>query len=225
MAVHYGPRERGLFLYLDAGISASYSGTGTSWADLSGNRNNGTLINDVSYDSNNKGSLVFNGTNGYVSCSGSLVTNEATFITWLKRNGSQVSYAGILFSRGGGGSTTGLDFVSTTNRIGYHWNDASNTWQWGSGPIVPDLTWCMCAISVRSSSATAYLCQASGTTSATNFTTHATTTLSSIRVGTDTTTGDRLFKGNIAIAKLYNRALSAEDIQKNFNSARGRFGI
>lgn len=51
----------GLVLNLDAGNSASYSGTGTTWTDLSGNGNNGTLFNSVTYNSSNQGALVFNG--------------------------------------------------------------------------------------------------------------------------------------------------------------------
>jgi Concanavalin A-like lectin/glucanases superfamily len=51
----------GLVLNLDAGNSASYAGTGTTWTDLSGRGNNGTLVNSVTYNSSNQGILVFNG--------------------------------------------------------------------------------------------------------------------------------------------------------------------
>ena len=51
----------GLVLNLDAGNSASYAGTGTTWTDLSGRGNNGTLVGGVTYNSSNQGSLVFNG--------------------------------------------------------------------------------------------------------------------------------------------------------------------
>ncbi len=51
----------GLVLNLDAGNSASYAGTGTTWTDLSGRGNNGTLYNSVTYNASNQGSLVFNG--------------------------------------------------------------------------------------------------------------------------------------------------------------------
>ena len=51
----------GLVLNLDAGNSSSYAGTGTTWTDLSGRGNNGTLVNSVTYNSSNLGSLVFNG--------------------------------------------------------------------------------------------------------------------------------------------------------------------
>ena len=40
----------GLVLDLDAGNVASYAGTGTTWTDLSGKGNNGTLVNSVSYN-------------------------------------------------------------------------------------------------------------------------------------------------------------------------------
>ena len=50
-----------LVLDLDAGNSASYAGTGTTWTDLSGKGNHGTLYNSVTYNSSNLGSLVFNG--------------------------------------------------------------------------------------------------------------------------------------------------------------------
>jgi hypothetical protein len=50
-----------LVLDLDAGNSASYAGTGPTWTDLSGKGNHGTLVNSVTYNSSNQGSLVFNG--------------------------------------------------------------------------------------------------------------------------------------------------------------------
>ena len=37
--------QSGLVLHLDAGSSTSYSGSGTTWTDISGNVNTGTLKN------------------------------------------------------------------------------------------------------------------------------------------------------------------------------------
>ena len=51
----------GLVLNLDAGNTTSYPGSGTTWTDLSGKGNHGTLYNSVTYNSSNQGSLVFNG--------------------------------------------------------------------------------------------------------------------------------------------------------------------
>lgn len=58
--------EDGLFLSVDASNSNSYSGSGTTWTDLTGNGFNGTLINGTSYDPNNRKSIVTDGSNDYI---------------------------------------------------------------------------------------------------------------------------------------------------------------
>jgi len=212
----------GSVLFLDASNTNSYPGSGTTWYDLSGNGNTGTLTNGPTFSGVNGGTIVFDGTDDYVGCIGSLTVTAATFITWIRRNGSQVEYSGILFSRGT--SVTGMNFFgSTTNRLGYHWNDSVSTYGWDSGLTVPDLTWCMIAVSVTSTSATAYLCQ-TGITSATNVVSHASSVLNSIRIAADSAP-NRFFRGNIAVAQIYNRALTATEILQNFNATRTRFGV
>lgn len=211
----------GLQLYLDAGQAASYPGTGTAWTDLSDNGRNGTLTNGPTYSSAGGGSIVFDGTNDFVQCSGSVTATAATFVAWIRRNGTQGSYDGILISRGS--TTTGMMFQSS-NQLAYIWNGTVNTYTWQSGLIVPDLTWCMVAVSVNSTSATAYLCQSSGITSATNTVSHTSTTLDDIKIGQEDF-GGRFFDGSIAIAQLYNTALSAEQVAQNFRADRARFGV
>jgi hypothetical protein len=210
-----------LQLYLDAGDASSYPGSGTTWTDLSNNSRNGTLTNGPTYSSADGGSIVFDGTNDFVQCTGSLTVTAATFICWIKRNGNQGQYDGLLFSRGT--NTTGMNF-QVSNQLGYHWNDAFNTYSWQSGLTVPDLTWCMVAVSVTSSAATAYLCQASGITTATNTVSHTSSVLNDIKLAQDDA-GSRFFNGNISVAMLYNRALAAEEITTNFNALRSRYGI
>jgi hypothetical protein len=211
----------GLQLYLDAGNASSYSGSGTSWNDLSGNSRNGTLTNGPTYSATNGGSIVFDGSNDYVQCTGSLTVTAATFVTWIRRNGNQGQYDGILFSRGT--SVTGMN-LQVSNQIAYTWNDAVNTYSWQSGLIVPDATWCMIAVSVTSTAATAYLCQASGITTATNTVSHTSSVINDIKIAWDDATS-RYFTGNIAIAQLYNIALSAGEISQNFQADRARFGV
>ena len=211
----------GLQLYLDAGNASSYPGSGTAWTDLSGNSRDGTLTNGPTYSATNGGSIVFDGSNDYVQCTGSLTVTAATFVAWIKRNGNQGQYDGILFSRGA--VTTGMNF-QISNQLGYHWNDAGNTYNWQSGLTIPDATWCMIAVSVTSTSATAYLCQSGGTTTATNTVNHSSGNLNDIKLAVDDAAA-RYFNGNIAIAQLYNIALSAGEISQNFAADRGRFGV
>ena len=68
MASKSGPDiiEDGLVLCLDAASKRSYPGTGTVWTDLKG-VNNGTLTNGPTFDAGNGGSIVFDGGNDYVS--------------------------------------------------------------------------------------------------------------------------------------------------------------
>jgi prepilin-type N-terminal cleavage/methylation domain-containing protein len=70
----------GLILYLDAGKTTSYSGTGTTWTDLSGNGYIGNLINGVGYTSADGGALSFDGVDDYVSNInfGGMVTTQIT---------------------------------------------------------------------------------------------------------------------------------------------------
>lgn len=213
----------GLVLYLDASQKRSYPGSSgtTTWYDLSGNGYNGTLTNGASFDSGNGGSIVFDGTNDYVQVVGSITTSTATFIVWLKRNGDQGQFDGILYSRST--NVTGMDLQSS-NQLAYTWNGAANTFGWISGLILPNLSWCMCAISVSASSATGYLCQSSGITSAVNSVSHTSTVLDDINVGRDDQ-GGREFNGNITIAQIYNRALSSTEITQNFNVTKARFGL
>ena len=217
--------QSGLMLNLDAGVSSSYPGTGTTWTDLSGNGRNGTLTNMDGTNFNSslgRGSLSFDGSDEFVVCTGSaIVTTAATFIVWMYRGVFADPYDGILFSRGT--NTTGIHF-QVAGMLAYTWNDASNTYNWGSGLTIPG-AWCMCAVSVTSSAATAYLCQASGITNSTNTVSHSSTTLDDIKVGKDDANESRYYLGSIAQALIYNRALTAAEIQQNFNATRSRFGL
>lgn len=67
MGVAYNPRivTNGLVLCLDAGNAKSYPGSGITWVDLSGNGRNATLTNGPVYNSNNGGSIIFDGVNDY----------------------------------------------------------------------------------------------------------------------------------------------------------------
>jgi hypothetical protein len=223
MALAHSPRivTDGLVLALDAGNAKSYPGSGTAWTDLTGRGNNGTLTDGPTYSSADGGSIVFDGSNDYVQCTGSLTVTAATFVTWIKRNGNQGTYDGILFSRGT--NITGMAYY-TSNQLGYTWNNALNTYTWSSGLTVPDLTWCMIAVSVTSTAATAYLCQTSGITSATNIVNHSSSVLNDIKLAQDDF-GGRFFNGNISIAMIYNKALTADEIRQNFNATRARYGI
>jgi len=224
MAVGYNPRivTDGLILALDAGNTKSYPGSGSTWTDLSGNGNTGTLtsMNGSNYNSANGGYLDFDGTADYVDVSGSTTVSAATFLAWVRLDGDQSSFTGVVYSRGT--NTSGMGFYNVTEQIGYTWNSDSNTYDWQSGLYVPTQEWCMMVVTVTSSVATAYLCRSSGITSSTNSISHSSTILDSIEIGRDSHQ-TRFFDGRISVAMVYNKALTAAEVEQNYNALKGRY--
>jgi hypothetical protein len=208
----------GLVLSLDAADRNSYPGTGTTWRDMSGNGNNGTLTSGPTFNSNNGGSIVFDGSNDYVAISGTRTLTLFTMSNWIRRNGSQESYDGIFFSRATG--VTGMNF-GVSNKLGYHLNGNPSTYDWDSGLIIPDATWCMITYVQASTQAVLYI----NTTSATNAVGSSSTNLNTLELGRDECCGGRYFNGNIATAMLYNRNLSSTEVTQNYNALKSRFGL
>ena len=75
--------DSNLLLYLDAGIFNSYPGSGTLWRDLSGNNNNGTLINGVGYDTSYGGGLNLDGVDDYVLIGDTVRPANITVSSWF----------------------------------------------------------------------------------------------------------------------------------------------
>jgi hypothetical protein len=102
MAFFHSPRivTDGLVLALDAANSLSYPGSGTTWTDLSGKGNNGTLVNGPTFSPTNGGSIVFDGTNDYISFPNNpnLDSQAITMESWS--NPGEVFQNGFLFEKG-----------------------------------------------------------------------------------------------------------------------------
>ena len=77
----------GLVLWLDAGRAESFGGDGTTWRDLSGNGNNGTLQSGVGFTADEGGSLIFDGVNDKVQTINNVNISgdfSATLSVWVK---------------------------------------------------------------------------------------------------------------------------------------------
>tara|TARA_Y100000114_G_scaffold108202_1_gene101593 strand:+ start:738 stop:1445 length:708 start_codon:yes stop_codon:yes gene_type:complete len=83
--------QNGLVLNLDAGVEESYNG-GTTWTDLAGS-NNGTLGNSPAFDSDNGGSIIFDGTDEYVGFSDDMIdaNQDWTLSFFVNRSATQTS--------------------------------------------------------------------------------------------------------------------------------------
>ena len=224
------PVTNGLILYLDATRSASYSGSGPTWSDLSTQNNSATLTGNPTYTAS-PASLTF-AANKY-ALSSTLISSfaSATFIAWVNPSQTQVDYIGLIFSRspnsGATNPATGLNFY-TNNSIGYSWNDSPNTWSWNSGLQATVGAWSMIAVTISSTSATAYLFNASNPTglSRTNTVSHATLNSLKFYIGTDPLDlNTRSFIGKMGTAMVYSNALTQTDISNIFNAQKSAFGL
>ena len=100
---------------------------------------------------------MLNGTSQYVTVPAlNLNSNAVTMSGWVKRNGTQSDYTGIVFYRNGSGTASGISMRSS-GQLAYHWNDTSSSWSWSSGLTVPDGVWTFVALVITPSNATMYM--------------------------------------------------------------------
>jgi len=215
----------GLVLYLDAGNDVSYAGSGTTWTDLSIQGNNGTLVNGVGFNSDNGGSLVFDGVNDHVSSfpiqlSG---TGSNTINVWFKV---------LTTSRTGLCGTRGI-FVATGWVLTVNRNAAGRLTYFHTGGSVLEIsagiltnTW-YCATSTYDASLATVTLYLNGNQIGSPQSSFSTISASSFNgaIGAEDGQLNRKFNGNIAQVSIYNRALSASEVQQNFNALRSRYGI
>jgi hypothetical protein len=91
MSYYNGPKAvmDGLVMYLDAGNTKSYLSGSSTWNDLSGNGNNGTLTNGPTFSSANGGSIVFDGVDDTITVPYSSTldpTGGITIEAWIYAN-------------------------------------------------------------------------------------------------------------------------------------------
>jgi hypothetical protein len=234
MGVFAGPEiaESGLVLALDAGNIKSYNAgiSTTTWTDLSGRGNTGTLTNGPTYSS---GSIVFDGTNDYVVIPRP-VQDDFTLSCWFKTNqtaspGGGVDrywYDGYGLIDGATDGTSGFDDFGMTVRIGKLCFGVGNPDTSFTSPLsYNDNIWHYAvATRIRSSGAIALYVDGVLVISGTAAGTQSLTSPLQLRIGC-LQTGVKFFLGNLAQVSIYNRALSAAEIQQNFNALRGRFSV
>ena len=205
----------GLVMYLDAGNSSSYSGTGSTWTDLSGNSRNATLVNGPTYSSSNNGYLIFDGTNDYASVSVPALTSYSLCF-WIYVISLPASGEKQIF-----GAPSDIASISLAYTGG--------TWKWLSwsgslartGVTVSTGTWYN-FIMLRSGSTTQfYINNALSSTFANGV---------NINSGTGyfcdvTVSGGRYLNCRLSNIIFYNKSLTSDEITQNYNFFRGRFGL
>ena len=226
------PVTTGLILYLDATRSASYGGSGTTWADISGQSPAGsaTLVGSPTFNSgsttNGSGSFTFGSNINASTTKTYTIDNEITYIAWV--NPSQSFDGGVIVRRTDPSFNSGATSLYLANsNLSYDWDNAN--WSWRSNLTVPNNQWSMIVISVNAGSVTAYLCNASGINSVSSGRGHSSLTsrgATNFHIGYDPyNTAGRAFKGKMGTAMVYSVALSSADISSIFNAQKASFGL
>lgn len=224
----------GLVLSLDAANTKSYPKSGTTWTDLSGNNNTGSLVNGPTFSSDSGGGIVFDGVNDYVVVNNTSTINPTSAITvasFFNIASVGANYAPIMFKQNNyntffeqytltlnntaiGFGITGVDRVqkSVISSIDYR---NKNVYAVGTCDTVTDeMKLYINGVLIQTLSFTSTFDIAN--------------TILEIG-GTGVLYFGNTFpgwaNGKIYTSQIYNRALSAQEVLQNYNAAKTRFGL
>ncbi len=204
-------------------VQALFPVAGTYIATLTINQNGSsdtksvelTISNECEAEQKPGNALSLSGQSTDYAATGSglnITTNTMTISTWIKRNGNQNDYAGIVFMRQS--TACGLNFRSN-NELGFHWNDSQ--WWWSSGLYVPDNEWAHVAMVVSPTETVLYLNgEPAVNTSDPGFATFD----GVLNFGADPNWSARRFKGEMDETIVYNRSLSQDEIRELMHLTR-----
>ena len=231
MGFFRGPKlvTAGLVFALDAGSERSYIGSGTSCYDLSNTRDIGTLISTPVFDTDGGGCFIFDGTNyielgiDYIA-SGEIGVGDVpyTIESWFKITSTPTGVGASAYSIMGSASSGGIGLqVESGPTVNFGYRSTSN---YDSTVILSLDTWYH-VVGTHEVGVSNYIYINGGSVTpfaATSLTVQSTT--GAMQIGAaETRIGS--FIGKIAVAKLYNRHLTAVEVLQNFNAQKGRFGL
>lgn len=225
----------GLVMHLDAANRRSYPGSGTAWRDLTANKNDGTLINSPVFSSANGGSIVFDGTNDYIdlpSAASSINSLNVSVGCWINQNSIHTSndFTSIIMvaqlSVGAPGSTS--TFYLHLRNSGVIWRYQTSAGGGAPHNISPPATqeagvWCY-YVGVSSSTSISLYKNGSLVGSVLNGVSYAPLTNNNINLARNAF-DNTFFNGSISNVKIYNRALSAQEVLQNYNALKSRYGL
>tara|TARA_B110000211_G_scaffold64111_1_gene73530 strand:- start:16 stop:711 length:696 start_codon:yes stop_codon:yes gene_type:complete len=230
MGLTHSPRivTDGLVFCLDAANKLSYAGAGNTWIDLVGS-NNGILTNGPTFSEENGGSVVFDGSDDYVTSPASYFNNILTDALTLEAfiNISNTSGYQLI---GGGQDNTLYRYTAAFN-----WNQVGETDKLGFDLEADGGQVRLVSTSTFTSNNWLHLV---GTYDGSTAKFYINNTLEDTDTGTSGNINDfdgfilgrdinfsagRVFNGKMACYKVYNKALTQQQIKQNYKALRGRF--
>jgi hypothetical protein len=229
MGVYGGPDiiTDGLVLALDAGSKKSYPGSGTTWKDLSGNGNTGTLVNGPTFNSDNGGSIVFDGVNDLcrttlpVSTLSSIFTVCIFFnLTSLTSNLNTFVSKRLISADGISGTTKWC--IGVTPNSDFLFGGDNGVEKTLRFPISLNqiyfitLTHNTSTYSVWLNNEIKILNDSSNISS---------NSFGNISIACRPNTTDRLWTGSVFSTLFYSRILDDSEVLQNYNATKSRFGL
>jgi hypothetical protein len=231
----------GLILNLDAGITQSYPGSGTTWTDINGlgPKNNGTLTNGPTFNSDNGGSIVFDGVDDYVQLNNCLPLkwqniNQISLEVFFKFNSLSSPRQYIFDSRYDAPSPYnwyllivdpgGVLLTSTGANSSNSYTDIVVTTLNNNQIYMVNLT---IDKTTTTNNFKVYVNGSLTSTNSFNWTTGQGSENNSIMyLGRAYPGGGYRLNGNIYNFKIYkNQVLTASEVLQNYNATKGRFGL
>lgn len=252
MGVAYNPRivTDGLVLCLDAGNVKSYPGSGTTWADLSGLGNNGTLNGGPTYSNS---IISLDATDDTISFPFDLnyipALSNFSMEIWMRIDTYPTALA--VANAYGNKERAGVLFGAMYyGGVAFYWNGNSTGTSMNVYPVIRGQdtyrsatlistnlnTWYnLVLVNNYSSSKFQFYVNGSFYSEVTGPTQEYNPSFVSVagnigiskpQVASGGTLNYSYLDCDISIAKIYkNKALTASEVQQNFNALRGRFGI
>jgi len=223
----------GLVLWLDAGDRTSYPGGGTVWRDLSNGGKNGTLINGPTFNSGNGGSIVFDGVDDYVTGFDNIGINTGfpfSVEIWFNITAFLDQYPSLcqLKTNTSNGWNFAISQTSTYLGIAFGSSSSWSNIKTGNVPSIGVWNHTVCiyngAGSINIGNYKVFLnTNEQELSAAGGF--NPTTQVNYLGTTNAASRGIDDFNGKMSIVKIYNRALSANEVSQNFNATRARFGV
>jgi len=234
MATEYSPQTvtNGLVLYLDAANPRSYVSGSTNWYNLANTTISGSLINGPTFSSANLGSIVFDGTNDYVTLGSSSIftlDNNFTLNSWVYPTNVGSAFGDEIFSLATGVASPyvsyGLEWMDNY-KFRFSIGNTSNTFlNYPSTDTYTLNNWYNVVGIYNGSTAILYVNGVLQNSTSVSTTIKYADNILTIGTWNYDVSPSNAITGRIPIIQLYNRALSQTEINQNFNALRGRYGI
>ncbi len=220
MALAYNPTivSNGLVVAYDPANPKCYPGSGVTFYDLSGNGNHGTLTNGPTISNNLAKYTVFDGSNDYIVSSnntGIADTAPRTLMAWAWMGNVSSS---VIARIGASAENQAFEMQVYSSKVTMHRYAGAPSYVASSANVKLN-RWYHFAIAYDGTNHKFYIDgqydSASGLA--------ITTTNSPLYVGYPVWGGNGHMNGNVSQVLLYNRELSATEINQNYNATKGRY--